>query len=287
MLRRMPPREGPAGRPRVPLAALALACVLLVQSLGAGPGAGARAAGAGLRLVRPGFLTVGIDPPYPPMESSGPGGMVGVDPSLAGALAARLGLRPAFVRVSNFDTMLPRLAARQYNVIMTSMSITPDRQRLADFVPYMVVGESIVVAKANPKHVSTLADLSGLNASVSAFTLETQAVQDENKALAAAGRPTILLKTYDDDNNALSELVRGQSDAYLTDYPVAVFHMGRAHGALALAGPQFNLSTYGIALKKGNAALLSALTKGFGAMRRDGSYRQILVRFGVEEALLP
>jgi len=238
--------------------------------------------------VRAGFLTVGIDPPYPPMEDTGPRGtLVGVDPSLAAALAARLGLRLAFVRVANFDTMLPRLAARQYDAIMTSMSITPDRQRLADFVPYMVVGESIVVARSNPKHVASLSDLSGLNASVSSFTLESQAVQDENKILVAARRPTILLKTYDNDNVALAELVRGQSDAYLADYPVAVLHVAQGRGHVALAGPQFNVSTYGIAVGKANPGLLAGLTGALGAMRRDGSYRRLLTRFGVEEALLP
>lgn len=266
---------------------VAMVCIL-VAALPVSMDAAPSRAAAGFELIRPGTLTVGIDPPSPPMESLNQEArtVIGVDPSLAAALADRLGLRLAFVQVVQFDTLIPRLNRREYDVIITSMRITPQRQRFADFVPYMVVGESIVVASGNLKRVLSLGDLSGLNASVSAATPEGDAVRVENRLLAARRKPLILLKTYDDANQALIELMRGQSDAYLADYPVAAYHVAQSAGGIGIAGEQFDVSTYGIAVRKSDRGLFAALARALRAMRGDGTYRQILARFSVDAAAL-
>ena len=151
------------------------------------------------------------------------------------------------------------------------------------FLPYMRAGASIVVAAGNLKQVRTLDDLAGLNASVEASTTEVDMLNAENKRLASLHRPLIAIKTYMDDNQALVELVRGQSDAYLTDFPVASFHVAENPGVLAIAGQQIDVALYGIAVGKDNPALYAALRSSLAALHRDGAYARILHSYNLAD----
>ena len=242
------------------------------------------AAGAAARLVHPGTLTIGTNMPYPPMESYSPSHLaIGADIDLARALAGRLRLKLAVVQVEDFSTIIPRLQRHQYDLIISSMSVTPDRGKIVRFLPYMRAGASIVVAAGNLKQVQRLDDLSGLNASVEAATTEVDMLNAENKRLAALHKPLIAIKTYMDDNQALVELVRGQSDAYLTDFPVASFHVAENAGLLAIAGKQIDVAQYGIAVGKDNPGLYAALRDALGTLHRNGAYARILHSYHLDD----
>lgn len=266
-------------------------CLALIVAIIAPPmGAAARSdvrTGATIGLLQRGTLTIGTNMPYPPMESytlhHRP---FGADISLGTALAASLGLKARFVQVDNFDTIIPKLYQHRFDVIISSMNITPDRQKRVSFIPYMIVGESIVVATGNLKHVQRLDDLAGLNASAQSGTTEQDTLNQENKVLARAHKPLIAVKFYQDDTQALIELLRGQSDAYLTDYPVAAFHTAQSAGSLSIAGRQLYVSPYGIAIRKSDGALLKALRGALRQLHRNGIYGRIIAQFSLGEAAL-
>lgn len=267
------------------IAAVALVTILPFQA----PVHGAAPVAAPSGLKSSGVLTVGTNIPYPPMESYTGANQdipTGADIDLAKALAGKMGLKTAFVDIPNFDTIIPALQAKRFDVIMSSMGVTPDRAKVLNFVPYFLAGESIVVVKGNPKHILKIGDLSGLTAGVQASTTESASLDAENKVLKAAGKPLITIQSYKQDSDALQQLILGRINAYLTDYPVAAYYVSKRSSQLQFGGQQFATQTYGIAVRKSDTALLNALKKALVLVRKDGEYAKILKSYGLQQGAL-
>src|SRR5207249_9841268 len=99
-------------------------------------------------LITPGVLTVGSDTTYPPQEyiDATTHKAVGFDVDLITAIAQRIGLQANIVP-TKFDKIIDDLVARHFDVVISAVSITPERQKKVDFVPYLNAGESVLVQK--------------------------------------------------------------------------------------------------------------------------------------------
>ncbi len=102
-----------------------------------------------LNLIKDGVLTVGFEAGYPPMEYTDDSGLeyIGFDVDLAKELANVLGLDVEFVNTS-WDGIFAGLDKDQYDVIISSVSITPDRQTNYSMTdPYVANALVIVTMK--------------------------------------------------------------------------------------------------------------------------------------------
>src|SRR5690242_17213721 len=122
-----------------------------------------------------GSLSVAADATYAPDEFIGSDGktVIGMDADLAKAIADLMGLK---VTVSNqpFDSIIPGLAAKKYDLGMSSFTDTKDREKTVDFVTYFSAGTSFYAKAQGAPTVNGLADLCGLKVAVEKGT--TQAV---------------------------------------------------------------------------------------------------------------
>ena len=76
---------------------------------------------------------MGTNAAYEPFEyKTASGEIVGFDIDIANALCEQLKRKCVFVE-SEFDSVIPGLQARKFDVIISSISITPERQRVVDF----------------------------------------------------------------------------------------------------------------------------------------------------------
>ena len=93
-------------------------------------------------------LRVGLNPAYEPFESKTPSGeIVGFDVDIANALCEQIQRKCVFVE-SEWDSIIAGLQAKKYDVIISSMSITPERARVVDFTQrYYKTPSAIVVKK--------------------------------------------------------------------------------------------------------------------------------------------
>jgi len=155
-----------------------------------------------------------------------------------------------------------------------------------NFIPYFNSGQSIVVKAGNPLHISTLADLSGRVASVQAGTVEVDSLNAENALLAKAGKPLITIKSYALDPVALQTVTLGRSVAEVTDYPVAAYDVLTSPKLYQIAGKQFSASPYGIAVRKNDPALLTALNAAYKLVKSDGEYAKILKKYHIEQGAM-
>ncbi len=239
---------------------------------------------SGVSELEDGELLIGSDIAYPPIESfeEGTDKPVGLDIDIAQALAAELGVDVKFEQVADFAGIVGDLKSKRYDIVMSAISITPEREAEIDFVPYFgPVGTGILVQKGNPEGIETLEDLCGLSVAAQVGTYQVEQM-DALNADACKDDP-IDIQTFPDNPAAVQELTLGRVVAELADDPVAAYSAAQSDGDLELAATGFESATYGIGVRKDSTALNTALSAALTAIVGNGKYLQILQDWGQEE----
>ncbi|MGY1684670.1 ABC transporter substrate-binding protein [Geodermatophilus sp. SYSU D00804] len=279
-------RRAVAGTAVLAAALVAAGCGAAAPETAAGPAA-AVAVDEELHAALPadvraaGVLTVANDPSYPPASSFGPDGrtIVGFEPDLGAALGDLLGVEVRF-EAAPFDTLLDDLAADRFDLVMSAVTDTAEREQQADFVNYFRAGSSIVVARGNPLGIHELAGLCGRSVAVEAGTVQVGLLE---RAQASCAQRIDLheLPTNDD---ALLELRTGRADAVVADYPPAV-HVTtdpRTQNSYQLVSDtQYEPGLYGIAVAPDRTGLRDVLTEALQRLVDDGVYQELLDRWEV------
>jgi polar amino acid transport system substrate-binding protein len=238
-----------------------------------------------LKLKNAGYLTVGTDPTYPPMESRDPrsGQYVGADIDLASALAKAMHLKGAKIVNNSFDSIIPALQRGNFDVIMSSMNDTPERAKKIAFVDYMRATEGIVVKTSSSIHADNFAGMCGHSVSVESGTTEKFDMDTANKTC----KKKIDIKAFTADTAAFQAFASGHADAYSGDLPVCALYIKNHHGSLRLAGKPISAGQdYGIGVTKGNKSLIATLKKALKTIESNGQYGRILKKWGVAGAKL-
>ena len=96
-------------------------------------------------------LKVAIDPTYEPFTyKTSDGKPTGFDVDIANAICTEIKRRCVFVE-QVWDSMIPGLQARKYDVVISSLSMTEERRRIIDFSDrYYKTPSAIVVKKGTP-----------------------------------------------------------------------------------------------------------------------------------------
>jgi polar amino acid transport system substrate-binding protein len=225
-----------------------------------------------------------VDTTYPPAESIVNGKAAGYDIDIANAVAKQLG-STAQIKTTGFSVIIGALKAKKCNAIISSMTITPERSKVIDFVPYVNVGAFLMVKKGNPDNISTLASLSGKSAAVESATTELAGLQAENKKLQAAGKPPITIKSYPADTSAAQAILHGHVSAYFADAPPVLYYIRTTHGQFQTAGQQVETAPEGIGVRKGDP-LLRQIKNAVQALYLNGKMKTILAKWQASQFAL-
>jgi polar amino acid transport system substrate-binding protein len=234
-------------------------------------------------LITPGYLTVGSDTTYPPQESIDPttNQPVGFDIDLIKGIAQHMGLT-ARIQSANFDSIISSLDSRRFDVVISAMTINPVREQKVDFVPYFRAGESILVQKGNPKHITGLMDLCGLTVGVENGTVEQAELQTQDtNNCKKAGKPAITVDTLQSQTAVIQLLATGRVAATYQDSPVTDYYLKLHSGQFDVGGSVISPEPEGIAVRKGDASMFNAVQAAFNAMKADGSYHALILKWGL------
>ena len=101
-----------------------------------------------LSTVEDGKLIIGFEAGYPPMEYTDDSGLeyIGFDVDLAKELASMFGLEVEFVNTT-FDGVFAGLDKGQYDVVISSVSITPERAAAYELTEPYVSNQLVIVTK--------------------------------------------------------------------------------------------------------------------------------------------
>jgi polar amino acid transport system substrate-binding protein len=247
-----------------------------------------------LKLIKSGILTVGSDTTYAPMEfidvqSSDP---IGFDVDFANALAKKLCLN-AKVTTTSFTGILDTLTSgslgqQRSDIVISSMTITDERSKQVNFVPYFQAGQSILVAKGNPKGIKSINDLCGRNVAVQKATAEEDDInQNINAAGGACASNNIKAISFEKQTDVIDQLLVGRVDATYQDSPVTNYfeqkNATKIEKGVVLVSP----SPIGIAIRKDDDPMKKALETAYDAIRKDGSYKKALEKWNLIDSAYP
>ena len=279
--------------PRIALTCTAIgtAALLATGCGGSSPATAAKTSAAvkvpASALGQPGTIRYCSDISSPPLEFYINGQQPpGSDVALGNAIARELGVKPVWVNTA-FAGIIPALQAGHCDAILSQLFDKPSRRAEVNFVDYMNSSEAVLVRKGNPRHVSGIAGLCGLNVAAETGTPITDYLAQQSKVCVAHGKKPISVQTFLRDSDALNQLALGHVDAYGTTVETGGYDMSKNAGMFQIAGPPFGQILTGIATAKQNAALHRGIAAAFAALQRNGTYQKIMTRWGLQLDILP
>jgi polar amino acid transport system substrate-binding protein len=231
-------------------------------------------------------LKVAADATYAPNEFIASDGhtVVGMDPDLAKALAAVMGVKVQVVNAT-FDSIIPGLASGKYQLGMSSFTDTKARQKVVNFVTYFSAGTSFYVKAMGGPTINSLADLCGHSVGVERGTTQEMDATAQNAKCKSAGKPGVKVNVYPDQNAANLSISSGRSQVGMADSPVAAYIVKQSNGQFKLTGKPYNTAPYGIAVPKGSG-LDKPVLAALKVLMTNGKYKAILTKWGISEGAI-
>jgi polar amino acid transport system substrate-binding protein len=213
-------------------------------------------------------LVVATDAAFPPFEfvDETSKEIVGFDIDLMKAIAEKANLDIRFQNVA-WDPLLAGMADCQYDMAISAITILPERAEQFGFSdPYINAGQIIAVTIDN-ETISSPNDLVGATIGAQIGTtgaMEAEAIADST------------VKVYDTYELAFLDMINGQIDAVIADYPTAVAFVNQNADQLKVVGEVFTDENYGIAFCKGNDALISQVNAALAELQAEGFIEELV-----------
>lgn len=221
-------------------------------------------------------LIIGTDATYPPFEYVDEKGQVsGVDIEVGREIGKALGREVEFRNV-NFDGLITALRTGSIDLVISSMTATPERRKSIDFSePYVKTGLSILAAKNST--IQSAADLKTPGRKIVVrlgTTGESWARENLKEAKIIA---------LDADVSCVMEVVNASVDAWIYDQlSIMNYHAKYAGKTRPLLAP-LREEVWAVGLKQGNDELKTQVNEVLARMRSDGSFAKLAERYMAKE----
>jgi polar amino acid transport system substrate-binding protein len=223
---------------------------------------------AGIVRASP-LLKVGAALPDPPFEFMTADGPAGFDVALMQAIARRIGREWRLVPYAgaDFNVVFAGLDSGEYDCVASGTTITPARERIADFCPpYTLSGQSLVVDQGRHPNVQGIDDLKGLVIGVQQGNT-SQPVADKLVAEGRAAR--VQVYAYDQIERALDDLATGVCDVFMKLAPVTEWYV-RNRPNLKVVETGITHERLGVCVRRGDTALRRAIGDAQAALMSEG-----------------
>ncbi len=222
------------------------------------------------QIKQRGKLIVGVkyDTKLFGLKDPSSGNVEGFDVDMAHALAKSILGDESKVELKEVTskTRIPMLNNGDIDMVIATMTITDERKKEVDFSDvYFQAGQSLLVKKGSP--IKGIEDVTA-DTTILAAKGATSITNIEEKV------PNVKVLEYDNYQDAFNALKAGQGDALTTDDAI-LYGMAAQDPNYEVVGKPFTDEPYGIAVKKGQTALVEAINKGLTDMKADGSYNEL------------
>ena len=233
-----------------------------------------------LKTVEAGQLTYGVAATFAPFEFSRDGALAGFDIDLINAIAKQMKLTPDAQNMQ-FSGLIPALQGGRIDIINSAMYMTAARGAQVDFVPYLRVGDRVIVQASNPAGITGRDDsICGKNLAVTLGGIEETYARADAQRCTAAGHSAPNIMTLPDAQNSALSLRQGRADAIYNSTPGTVQLLAEVPNVYKAVGPEFEqTTTIGIAVGKGNAAMADAVKDALAKVVAQGTYQQLIEKW--------
>ena len=241
--------------------AAALACMSLTACGGNSSSASTDDSSEGKTLV------VATSPDFPPFESLENNEIVGIEVDIMNLIAQDLGVEVKYEQM-DFDSVIPGVQTGKFDVGMSGITVTEDRQKNCDFTdPYFLASQAIVVTADSP--ITCKADLEGKKISVQTGTTAEEYCMDNGYEVLS----------FTANTDAAAALTTGKVDAWVVDNEVAAALA--AQQGLTVLDEAMTSEPYAFAFAKGSDELVSSFNASLKKLMDDGSIQKIFDQYGV------
>jgi polar amino acid transport system substrate-binding protein len=233
-----------------------------------------------------GTLNVATEAQYAPNEFVAPDGhtVIGMDADLMHALGAVMGLKVDMIN-SNFETIIPGLAAGRYDVGASSFTDTKEREKTVDFVDYFSAGISFYAKSSANPGISTVADLCGKSVAVEKGTVEQEEAEAQNKKCGKEGKKSVTVLIFTGQNAVNLAVSGGRAEVGMADSPVVAYQIKLSNGEFKLVGKSYEFAPYGLAVPK-TSGMTKPLLAALKVIIANGTYHEIMANWGLLEGAI-
>ena len=229
-----------------------------------------------------GSLRVGMEPGYMPFEMTNQKGeIIGFDVDMAKRIAKAMGVKLELVSTA-WDGIIPGLITKKYDIIMSGMTLTQERNLKVNFAtPYIVVGQSILIKKSIADKVKSYKDLNDAKYKV-ASKLGTTGEQATKRMI-----PKATYISFETEQEGVMDLLNGKVDAFVYDLPfMAIANAQKNNGSLVFLDQPFTYEPLAWAIRPDNFNFLNWLNNFMNQIKSDGTYDKIYAKWFLSDEWL-
>ncbi|MGH3663732.1 MAG: transporter substrate-binding domain-containing protein [Micromonosporaceae bacterium] len=264
-------REFSTGRRLLGFLGIALSIAMVATGCAKDDQGGASEKHPDVKLISSGKLLVCTGLPYKPFEFKKGGEVVGFDVDLMDLVADELGVKQDIV-----DTPFEGIKSGQdlntgrCDAAAAGMTITPEREKVMDFSKgYFSAQQSMLVKAGKP--YKSLADLKGEKVGVQTGTTGEAYTREQNEKQKLG----LEIVSFEDLAAEQQALASGSIQAAINDDTVWTDVAKQDPDKYELAASFDTGEEYGVAVKKGNKALLKVIDDVIAKAKQDGTYDKI------------
>jgi polar amino acid transport system substrate-binding protein len=224
--------------------------------------------GVGISNAQQKELVIGMEMSFPPFEMQDTSGRpAGVSVEMANAMGKYL-QRPIRFENIPFDGLIPSLKTGKVDLVISSMTVTPERSKSIDFSdPYLKMGLSIL-ANQNSS-IQSIVDVDKPNITVAvkkATTGHIYAIQHFHNA-------KILI--FRDSSTCATEVAQGKADCMIYDQ-ISIFENWRKFqdSTRAILQP-FQTEEWAMGIRKGNDELRTQVNGFLKQFKESGGFNDL------------
>jgi polar amino acid transport system substrate-binding protein len=213
-------------------------------------------------------LVIGMELSYPPFEMrDASGAPAGVSVDLANALAEKLG-QPIEIQNLPFAGLIPALKTAKIDMIISSMTATPERAQSIDFSePYLKTGLCLLVAAKGD--INSIADADRAGRSIAVVKGTTAHVFAGQKIKSAR------VLVFDKPAACVLEVTQGKSDAFIIDQMTALENWRKNPATTRAVLKPFQEEQWAIGLRKGSDDLRAKVNEFLAGFRAAGGFDKL------------
>ena len=217
------------------------------------------------QIKQRGSLIVGLSTFIPWAMLDKNGELIGYEIDVAKRLAEDMGVEVEFVPTA-WDGIIPALISGTFDVIISGMSITAQRNLTVNFTePYAFSGLRIVVSRDQEGKVTRLEDMNKPDFRIAVRRGATPVT------FAQETLPEAQLLQFDDDGAAIQEVLNGNADAVIASEPAPSSYAAEYPDKVFIPFDDlFNVTAEAIALRKGDPDALNFFDNWIALNWRNG-----------------
>jgi polar amino acid transport system substrate-binding protein len=223
------------------------------------------------RILSRGELRVGTSGDMPPLNmTTKENKIIGLDADLAGMIADAMGVKLNLQKIE-FSQLLAALEAGKIDMIVSNMTMTPDRNLKVAFVgPYFTSGKGLLTKDRVLAQTKSFKDID--NPKFTFVTLKGST----SEAVTRKGAPQAKLVTVASENEGVRMVLDGRADAMLSDLPICVVAAYRnpGSGLVPVVAP-ITYEPIGIAVPKGDPQLVNWLQNFIHSIEKAGYMKDL------------